>query len=52
MKKILIVNSNYYEKISYNLVLNATDEVDSLRQTPWSLKKIISGFSTKKHSRT
>ena len=36
----------------YNLVLNATDEVDSLRQTPWSLKKIISGFSTKKHSRT
>jgi 6,7-dimethyl-8-ribityllumazine synthase len=23
MKKILIVNSNYYEKISYNLVLNA-----------------------------
>ena len=23
MKKVLIVNSNYYEKISYNLVLNA-----------------------------
>jgi len=31
----------------YNLMMNATDEVDSLRQTSWSLKKIFSGFSTK-----
>ena len=26
----------------YNLMMNATDEVDSLRQTSWSLKKIFS----------
>lgn len=27
MKKILIVNSNYYKKISYNLVLNAKNRL-------------------------
>jgi len=29
----------------YNLVMNASDEVEPLRQKPWSLKKIINGFS-------
>jgi len=36
----------------YYLMTNATDEVDSLRQKQWSIKKIFSGFSTKKHFRT
>jgi hypothetical protein len=31
----------------YNLMINATDEVDSLRQKSWSLKKIFSGFGVK-----
>ena len=31
----------------YNLLVNAPDEVKSLRRTPWSFKKIFSGFSTK-----
>ena len=35
----------------YNLMTNATDEVDSLRQKSWSLKKIFSGFGVKPHSR-
>ena len=35
----------------YYLMTNATDEVDSLRLKSWSIKKILSGFSTKKHSR-
>ncbi len=36
----------------YNLMMNATDEVDSLRQTSWSIRKIFGGFSTKKQSLT
>ena len=36
----------------YSLMTNASDEVDSLRQKQWSIKKIFSGFSTKKHFRT
>jgi len=32
----------------YHLMTNATDEVDSLRQKSWSIKKILSGFSTTK----
>jgi len=35
----------------YNLMLNAPDEVDSLRLKSWSIKKIFSGFRTKPHSR-
>ena len=31
----------------YYLMMNATDEVDTLRQKSWSMKKILSGFSTK-----
>ena len=34
----------------YNLMMDANDEVDSLRQKSWSFKKIVSGFSTKPHS--
>ena len=30
----------------YGLVKDATEEVDSLRKKPWSVKKILSGFST------
>jgi hypothetical protein len=30
----------------YNLMVDTKDEVDSLRRTPWSVKKIMSGFST------
>ena len=30
----------------YNLVVNASDEVEILRQKSWSVKKILSGFST------
>jgi len=30
----------------YDLMVDAKDEVDSLRRTPWSMKKILSGFST------
>ena len=30
----------------YNLMVSAKDEVDVLRKTPWSVKKILSGFST------
>ena len=30
----------------YGLMVDAKDEVDSLRRTPWSVKKIFSGFST------
>jgi len=30
----------------YNLMVNSPDEVDALRRTPWSMKKIFSGFST------
>ncbi len=35
----------------YSLMVNATDEIDSIRQKPWSIKKIFSGFSTKKNNR-
>ena len=35
----------------YNLMMNSTDEVDTLRKKSWSLKKIISGFSTKTNTR-
>jgi len=35
----------------YHLVTNATDEIDSLRQKSWSLKKIFSGFGVKPQSR-
>ena len=31
----------------YNLMTDASDEVDILRQKSWSIKKIIAGFSTK-----
>ena len=31
----------------YSLVMNASDEVDYLRQKQWSIKKIFSGFSRK-----
>jgi len=30
----------------YYLMINATDELETLRQKPWSIKKIFSGFST------
>ena len=30
----------------YNLMVDAKDEVDSLRRKPWSVKKILSGFGT------
>ena len=30
----------------YQLMVDAKDEVDVLRKTPWSVKKILSGFST------
>ena len=30
----------------YDLMMNAPDEVDSLRRKPWSIKKILSGFGT------
>jgi hypothetical protein len=30
----------------YGLMVDAKDEVDVLRKTPWSVKKILSGFST------
>jgi len=30
----------------YGLMVGAKDEVDSLRKTPWSVKKIFSGFGT------
>ena len=30
----------------YGLMVDAKDEVDSLRRTPWSVKKILSGFGT------
>lgn len=30
----------------YNVVMNATDEVGSLRQRSWSIRKIFSGFGT------
>ena len=30
----------------YDLMTNAPDEVDSLQRQPWSIKKILSGFST------
>lgn len=36
----------------YHLMTNASDEVDSLRQKQWSIKKIFSGFSTTKQPRT
>ena len=35
----------------YSLMVNATDEIDSLSQKQWSLKKIFSGFSTKPTNR-
>lgn len=31
----------------YNLMIDATEELDPIRMKPWSLKKIISGFSVK-----
>ena len=30
----------------YHLMVDAKDEVDSFRRKPWSVKKILSGFST------
>lgn len=30
----------------YNIMMSAPDEIDSTRQNNWSIKKIISGFST------
>ena len=30
----------------YGLMVDAKDEVDSFRRTPWSVKKILSGFGT------
>jgi hypothetical protein len=30
----------------YDVMVDAKDEVDSLRRTPWSVKKILSGFGT------
>ena len=30
----------------YHVMTNASEEVDSLRRKPWSIKKILSGFST------
>jgi len=36
----------------YNLMTNATDEVGSLRLKSWSIKKMFSGFSTRKNNRT
>ena len=30
----------------YNLMVDAPDEIDSLRRKPWSVKKILSGFGT------
>jgi hypothetical protein len=30
----------------YGVMVDAKDEVDSLRKNPWSVKKILSGFST------
>jgi len=35
----------------YPLMVNAPDEIDSLRQKSWSLKKIFSGFGIKPQSR-
>jgi hypothetical protein len=35
----------------YNMMMTATDEVDTLRQKSWSLKKIFSGFSTQPKAR-
>ena len=36
----------------YGLMRSAPDEVDSLRQKPWSIKKILSGFSTTSKKKT
>ena len=36
----------------YNIMTHASDEIDSLRQKEWSLKKIVSGFSFKPKKRT
>ena len=30
----------------YNLMMNATDEVESFQQKSWSIRKIFNGFST------
>ena len=35
----------------YDVMSNATDEVDVLRQKQWSAKKIFSGFGVKPQSR-
>ena len=35
----------------YNLVVNAKDEVDVLRRKQWSIKNIVSGFSTRSKTR-
>ena len=34
----------------FNLVTNAKDEMETYRRKPWSMRKIISGFSTKPKS--
>ena len=36
----------------YNLMMNATDEVDSLRMKSWSVKKIFSGFGIQPKERS
>jgi len=36
----------------YGLMTNAPDEVDSLRRKPWSITKILSGFSTTSKKKT
>ena len=33
----------------YNLVIDSSDEVDSYRRKPWSLKKVLSGFGISPH---
>ena len=35
----------------YDIVLNANDEVDAIRQKQWSFKKILSGFGTQPQKR-
>ena len=35
----------------YNTIMNANDEIDTIRQKPWSLNKILSGFGTQPQKR-
>ena len=36
----------------YKLVMDTPDEINSVRQKQWSIKKIVSGFGTKAKART